>query len=748
MTINCMPVRDLYFNPMNSYRIIACEPIDDRSNIELNRYGNFTISGNNLASYKLGQPILLEIEPKENAKYQGEYKCLGYGGIKVEHETSNITIDPSQERAILLQFMSMGQADNVLEAYPNFVEMVLNGHANEFDTNKIYNVGNVRIAEYIDKVKNNCDMIFFNKDCWAIGIDKETDIERIKQVFRKSNLFISAFQNKPYETLCDNLDFEFNKADRIVLKNFSFLEDSYERCKYFCIDMLKVNEQSGDTRINPNIISRYLKANIPILYPYIVDVIKHDDAFYYDDKLKFCSLKSTYMAEKNIADNIKHRLKLNESSGEYDEEFIEQFRTIGDMSLTDEQMKILKLMDKGWIAVLSGPGGSGKSASTKALIRMLEAKGKSYTLLAPTGVSAKVLKNMTGRHASTVHMFLARQEPAGEYIVVDEASMLTVALLSKLFSYIGENTKIVFVCDENQLPSIGAGNVVHDLIHSGKVPVAMLTKIFRYNSSGIITNVTDVRQGNFSHADEEYDDFVYMEANAHIEDQLLWQYQNYLDQDYKMDDILILSPFRVGDFGSHAINNIIQENYNSHPKTEAEIKVDGITICFKVGDRVINTKNNYNAIRWDVERNSYEYAENAEGNLEVNTTAIYNGDLGKIVDVRKSQDNIIQVIVQWDDAITCVEGTEISNLLLGYCISIHKSQGSSSKCVITLINRKGRDEFINRNILYVALSRAQEQLAIIANKNLIEEGLEYQANLTRETWLEDMLNEDDSTRIN
>ncbi len=1001
-----MPVRDLYFNPMNGYRIIACETIDDRSNIELNRYGNFTISGNNLASYKLGQPILLEIEPKENAKYQGEYKCLGYGGIKIEHETSNITIDPSQERAILLQFMSMGQADNVLEAYPNFVEMVLNGRANEFDTNKIYNVGKVRIAEYIDKVKNNCDMIFFNKDCWAIGIDKEADIERIKQVFGKSNLFISAFQNKPYETLCDDLEFDFNKADRIVLKNFSFLEDSYERCKYFCIDMLKVNEQSGDTRINPNIISRYLKANMPILYPYIVDVIKHDDAFYYDDKLKFCSLKSTYMAEKNIADNIKHRLKLNESSGEYDEEFIEQFRTIGDMSLTDEQMKILKLMDKGWIAVLSGPGGCvdcdtefftgygwkriadytqgdkvlqynedstaelvdpvryikepcnnlwhfetkyginqtlcdehrivywsrkgkqhecnikdiiekqsipnatgwegrfktsfkyggkgidltdaeikvmcavicdgnfpkkstnnycrfhikkdrkkerlreiftdaniewheatsaaegyidfyiyaprrekefteywydcnnhqlqvicdnilfwdgstnktktgkerkqfstnikstaefvqfaytacgyratigtrdrsgqkyftcgkwytrksveynviitdrifvgicsdyrakhkktqitqvptvdgfkycftvpsgmlvlrrkdcifitgncGKSASTKALIRMLEAKGKSYTLLAPTGVSAKVLKNMTGRHASTVHMFLARQEPAGEYIVVDEASMLTVALLSKLFSYIGESTKVVFVCDENQLPSIGAGNVVHDLIHSGKVPVAMLTKIFRYNSSGIITNVTDVRQGNFSHADEEYDDFVYMEANAHIEDQLLWQYQNYLDQDYKMDDILILSPFRVGDFGSHAINNIIQENYNNHPKTEAEIKVDGITICFKVGDRVINTKNNYNAIRWDVERNSYEYVEDDEGNLEVNTTAIYNGDLGKIVDVRKSQDNIIQVIVQWDDAITCVEGTEINNLLLGYCVTIHK----------------------------------------------------------------------------
>ena len=741
MTVNCMPTKQLFLNSVTGYRILACCLVDPNPEVELNDYGNFTMSGNNLTSYKLNQPILIEIMPKENAKRKGEYVCMGYGGIEIRHDTETIALDPKQEQAILLQFMSKGQTNNVLEAYPHFVEMILNNRENEFDVKKIFNVGNVRINEYIDKVKANCDMIFFNKDCWELGITKESDIDRIRQVYGKSDYFINNFKSEPYKTLCDGLGFSFDKADAIVLHNFAFLEDSYERCKYFCVDMLKVNEQSGDTKINPNIISYYLKNNMPILYPYVVDVIEHDDMFYYDDKTKFCSLKRTWEQERNVADHILHKLEMNKDAGECDVDFVEGFRNIGETALTDEQMQILKIMEKGWIGVLTGYPGSGKSSSTKALIRMLEAKGKSYTLLAPTGVASKVLHNMTGRPTSTIHMLLAKQDTVGEYVLVDEASMIPVKLLSDLFSYIGKNRKIVFVCDENQLPSIGAGNIVHDILASGAVPTAKLTKIFRYNSSGIITNVTDVRQGNFSHADDEYDDFVYMEANAHIKDQLLWQYQNYLDRDYKMDDILILSPFRVGDFGSHAINNIIQENYNNHPKTEAEIKVDGVTICFKVGDRVINTKNNYNAIRWDIERNSYEYAEDAEGNLEVNTTTIYNGDLGKIVDIRKSQDNIIQVIVQWDDAITCVEGTKISNLLLGYCISIHKSQGCSSKCVITLINRKGRDEFINRNILYVALSRAQEQLAIIANKNLIEEGLKYQVNLTRETWLEDMLNE-------
>lgn len=740
MTINCIPTREIFFDPVGGYRILACSPVDSNK-IELNNYGNFTISGNNLVSYKLNQPILLEIEPKENAKRKGEYVCLGYGGIKINHDDSNITIDPLQEKPILLQFMTMGQANNVLEAYPNFVEMVLNDRAEELDVNRIYNVGKVRLAEYIDKIKNNCDMIFFNRDCWAIGINKEADIEKIKKIFGKIDLFIQSFKSAPYHTLCDDLEFSFDKADDIVLHNFDFLENSSERCKYFCIDMLRVNEQSGDTRINPNIIAKYLKENIPILYPYVVDLIKNDEAFYYDNRLKFCSLRQTYLQEKNIAEHIKHRLKLNESIGECDKVFVEKFRTIGNMDLTDEQIRILEIMDKGWIAVLTGSAGVGKSSATKALIRMLEAKHKSYTLLAPTGVSSKVLKNMTGRYACTVHMLLAKRSEVGEYVIVDEASMLTVSLLSKLFDYIGKDRKIVFVCDENQLPSIGAGNIVHDLIHSGKVPVATLTKIFRYNSSGIITNVTDVRQGKFNHAEGQYDDFVYIEANANIENQLLNQYQNYLDQGYDMEDILILSPFRVGQFGSHAINNAIQSVYNKHPDTDAKIKVDGIDICFKVGDRVINTKNNYEAVCWDLENNYYEYKTDAESDIIFETTAIYNGDLGKIVDIRKSQNNTIQIIVEWDDAVTCVEGVEINNLLLGYCISGHKSQGAQSKVIIDVINRRGRDGFLNRNLLYTMLSRAQEKLTVIANKQLFEEGLEYQANLTRETWLEEMLNE-------
>lgn len=739
MTINCIPTREIFFDPVSGYKILACEPIEYNSGIKLNKYGNFTISGNNI-NFQLKKPIMLEIKPKENAKYEGEYLCVGYGGVEIE-ETGHVTIPQEQEEAILCQFMTKRQANNVLKAYPNFVEMILNGQANEIDVKKIHNVGDYRFADYIEKIEKNCDMIFFNKDCWELGITKDADIEKIRSCYKKSSVFISAFKNSPYETMCDALDFSFDKSDPIILNNFPELKETRERCKYFCIDMLKTVEAQGDTKINPSIISRYLKANIPELYPFVVDVIKNDEKFYYDNVTKFCSLKSTRLQEENIAEHILGRVERSKNDTGYDKEFVEQFRTIGDMSLTDEQMRILELMDKGWIAVLTGAGGSGKSSSTKALIRMLEAKGKSYTLLAPTGVSSKVLKQMTGRPACTIHMLLARQDIVGEYVVVDEASMITVKLLSELFDYIGKGRKIVFVCDENQLPSIGAGNIVHDIIASGVVPVARLTKIFRYNSSGIITNVTDVRNGNFNHANDEYPDFSYSESTNDIKQQLLNEYQRYLDMGYKKDDILILSPFRVTDGGSHAINNVIQDEYNNHPETEAKIKVDGFNICFKVGDRVINTKNNYHMPKWDIDNNSYEFYEDEDGNEYYTEMPVYNGDLGNIVDIRTDEDGKARFIVEWDNGFGCVEGSKIQNLLLGYCISVHRAQGAQSKCIIAVINKKGRDDFINRNILYVALSRAQEQLSIIANREIIEEGLEYQANLTRETWLEELLNE-------
>lgn len=738
VTINCMPIRELFFDPVSGYRILACEPLDYNTGITTNKYGNFTISGNNI-NFKLKKPIMLEVKPKEKAKYEGEYLCVGYGGVEVG-ETGHVTIPQEQEEAILCQFMTKGQAKNVLEAYPNFVELILNGQTNDIDVKKIHNVGDYRFADYIEKIEKNCDMIFFNKDCWELGITKDTDIERIRNCYKKSSIFISAFNSNPYETMCDVLNFSFDKSDPIVLNNFPELKATRERCKYFCIDMLKAVEAQGDTKINPSIISRYLKNNTPELYPFVVDVIKNDEKFYYNQKARFCSLKSTRLQEENIAEHILSRVERSENNIGYNKEFIEQFRTVGDMSLTDEQMRILEIMDNGWIAVLTGCAGSGKSSSTKALIRMLEAKGKSYTLLAPTGVSSKVLKQMTGRPACTVHMLLARQDLVGEYVVLDEASMVAVKLLSDLFDYIGKSRKIVFVCDENQLPSIGAGNIVHDIIASGVIPVARLTKIFRYNSSGIITNVTDVKNGNFNHAEGNYPDFNYIEVTSDIKTQLLSQYQHYLDMGYKKDDILILTPFRVTDSGSHAINNIIQAEYNHKPETEAKIKVDGFNICFKVGDRVINTKNNYHMPKWDIDNNCYEFYEDEDGNEYYAEMPVYNGDLGNIVDIRTDEEGKARIIVEWDNGFGCVEGPKIQNLLLGYCISIHKSQGAQSKCIIIVINKKGRDEFINRNLLYVAFSRAQEQLSIIANKKNIEERLEYQANLVRETWLEKLLN--------
>lgn len=736
MTIKCVPIKEIYFDSVSGFRVLACEPLENNMDVKMNKYGNFTVSGSNI-NFKLKVPILLELQEKEGSKYEGEYSCVGYGGVEIADEI--ITIPQEQEESILRQFMTKGQANNVLKAYPNFVELILNGKAEEIKVDKIHNVGDFRFSEYVKKIEDNCDLIFFNKECWKLGINKEADIDRIRKGFKKAEQFVESFNKNPYGTMCDELWFGFEKIDYIVLNNFPELKDSKIRCKYFCIDMLKMVELSGDTKVNPNVISRYIKEYLPELFPHVVDVIKNDERFYYDNKTKFCSLRHTWKQEVNIAEHIKHRLSLNENNVNCDKNFVEKFILANDMNLTEEQIKILRIMDNGWIGVLTGPAGSGKSFSTKALIRMLEEKNKSYTLLAPTGVASKVLRQMTGRKTSTIHMLLACQGLVGEYVIIDEFSMVSVSLLSALFDYIGKNRKIVFVCDENQLPSIGAGNVIHDIISANVVPTAKLTKVFRYKSSGIVTNVTDVRNGRFNNAEKEYSDFNFIQTKSDTIEQILKQYQHYLDMGYKKEDILILSPFRVTDSGSHAINNIIQKKYNNHPETEAKIKVDGFDIYFKIGDRVINTKNNYHMPKWDIESGGYEFYEDEKGEIFYEEMPIYNGDLGNVVDVRNDEEGKIQVVVEWSEGIGCVEGPKIHDLLLGYCISIHKSQSAQAKCVIVVINKKGRDDFINRNILYTGLSRAQEQLSVIANQDIIENALKLQANLTRETWLEELL---------
>lgn len=748
MLVNCIPTRQLYNDYLTGFRILACickgKPPD---NLHLNDYGNFTVSGSNLSSLTIGQEIQLDIREDLRNKREGSYKLVGLGGIKTEGE--EIKVDPNQEYNILCGFMSPGQAQNVNKAYPNFIYLVLNGRENEINHKNIYNVGEYYLELYIDKVKAACRSILFMPVVMESGIEDSETIEKLSKIYLTPEELQEAFDTNPYHIYIDLVHYPFKRSDKLVLDKHPEFIDSLERCEYGCMEILRQNEAEGDTRIEANLLARLAKELIPEAMGHIVEAVKNCDLMHYDEATKFSSFKETYEAEKTIADCIKERLNPDfnkkpsysildgvEFEGWSKEMNWQDFQEVDGFEMTDEQMKILKLATEQNVMVLTGGAGSGKSSSMKALIRMLEANNRTYTLLAPTGVAAKKLRESTGRDAFTIHMFLAREAlSCGEYVIIDECSMVGVKLMAKLFNKIKPSKpKIIFVCDEAQLASIDCGNIVQDILDSGVVPRANLTKVFRYGEGGIATIATDARFGTFANATKPYPDFKFVEIDEDPISQILEQYDSYLEQGYTKEDILILSPFNKGAVGTYVINKAIQTRYNPHPDTSAtykrKAKGEDVTITFKIGDKVLNTHNNYNMA-------SVEYDEDGVMVDSLVTIPVMNGDIG-YVRACKDTETGPELIVEFDSGLAKIRGSDIGELILGYAVSIHKIQGAQAKAVILVID-KSHKGMVTRNLFYVGASRAQKDMTIIADVGAIKSGLERQENKERETWLKDML---------
>ena len=516
----------------------------------------------------------------------------------------------------------------------------------------------------------------------------------------------------------------------MIIKNRQQFIDSPERCEYACIDLLKKNEAVGNTRINTSKLASLVYDIAPETLDNIVSVVSNSKRIYYDASSKQISLESTYQAEQLIADNIQYRLNNPTITSMKWQDYIE----VDGLKLTDEQQAILQVAQDNGVTILTGSAGCGKSQSMKALIYMPEDNGYSYTMLCPTGTAAKVLSKATGRHASTIHMFLATNDECGDFLILEESSMIGVELLAMLLDSIPKKTKIIFICDPSQLPSISCGNIVHDILESHKVPNINLTKIFRYNSSGLITVATDTRMGNPSSFTNQYDDYKFIEESNNPVEQVVKEYKRLLSQGYSKNDILILSPYNKGTAGTYTINQAIQSKFNPNPLLDVSYKRDSTTIQFAISDRVINKKNNYNVPMLTMGAMGYEET----GKLMF----VANGSIGVIL-AEYQEDDQACFAIQFDDGIGKFKGPEIANLLLGYAVSIHASQGNQARAVIVVVSKEHK-RMINRNLLYVGFTRAQEHLTVIGNKEAIEDGMKVEETAIRNTWLGDMLKGDDA----
>lgn len=736
--VKLKPIKRIFFNPSNGYKVLSCEPIGDYPNLMLNQYNNFTLAGTNLGMVDVGDEYELEIRENQKAKYPASYVLVGFTNMDIG--VQGVKITPEQELKILRHICDGNQPKYVHEAYPDFVQKVLSGREEEIDHKKIYNVGPVRFEEYVNKIKGYFTTIQFLPIASGWGIENDKDIEKLIKVFATPAELNQALESNPYHIFFDLLNYSFDKSDKYVLDKRPDLVDSKERCEFACLAILQENENEGDTRIYTDLLEELAEEKVPECVKYVRDAVRNSERIYYDAEQEYSSNKATYEAEANIAENILDRLALEKKQDCNLGMNVDDFTSVDGFECTDEQKQILTLANEHMVAMLRGYGGSGKSTVMKALVLMLEANHKDYIQLAPTGKAAKRLRETTGRPASTIHMVLAQDGHIdSDFVIIDECSMVGVHLLSKLFDICESSTRFIFVCDEAQLASISCGNVVQDIIDSGVVPTATLTKIFRYGSSGLATVATDTREGKVGpRQNSNYPDYQFISIGDSPMAQVLDAYESLLDK-YTKDDIMILSPFNKGPIGTVAINKAIQSRYNPNPDTNAIRKISGgEEIMFKVGDKVINTHNEYHCPCFRVDE---------DGSLveSMSDIMVMNGDMGYIRYIKETDTGIIMA-VEFDTGMARIYGPYMNNLLLGYAISIHKSQGSEAKAVIVITSSMHK-RMLSSNLLYVADSRAKEQLIEIGDVETIKEGLKRHEQKERETWLCELLKEDKNEKV-
>lgn len=713
--VKCIITRKVY-DSGEGYRVYSCRPVEAEKtgNLELNKYGDFTISINH-ATFSIGNTIHVCVEKDELSKYPVSYKFVSY------YNQLGADISPETAKQIMCNFMTESQAISIIDAYPDFIRLILDNKADEIDTKKIYGVGKHRLALYQRKIKEHCKEIAYAPICYKWNIK---DIRLVSGRFGSPQEFESAVNSAPYATLIDKCECSFVEADKTILKNNRELRSSEERCLYACLHELKQNELNGSTIMSTAELSHIIFDKYNACYDKLVDVVKRSSKIHYDDVCKSVARESTYQSELAIAQILLEKIK--KPSKLYIE--LDKYREIDGITLTDEQLSAVNMVANNSVCMLNGYSGSGKSTSTKAIIRMLEDCNKTYTLLAPTGIASRVLTKATGRKAQTIHMFLATNEESGDYVLLDEASMCAVDLIAALLQspQLNKDTNLIFVCDNAQLLSISCGNFVQDVIDSGLMPRVSLSKIFRYKTSGIITEVTDVRNGEHGNLTNDYADYSFVQISDEPMKQISAAYDKFLSMGYTKDDILLLCPYNKSKIGSTAINSYMQDKYNPSEETGFRAQKNGI----RMHDRVINKKNNYHVISCSWSEDEQEYVD--EGQMFV-----ANGDIGEVVQY-KNNDNEQYLIIRFGDRCARFEPSDILNLQLAYCISCHSSQGCQAKAVICIFDRM-HQSLVTRNLLYVAMSRAQEQLCVIGDYDTIVCGISKQENLERKTFLKNML---------
>jgi len=411
---------------------------------------------------------------------------------------------------------------------------------------------------------------------------------------------------------------------------------------------------------------------------------------------------------------------------------IEKIEKDEGMTLDENQRKAAVQAAENGVLILTGGPGTGKTTTIKTIISYFESEGMEVRLAAPTGRAAKRMTQAVGQEAQTIHRLLEVQKGGttddsapgsnpgifdrnednpieGDVVIIDEMSMVDITLMYSLLRAIPAGTRLVLVGDVDQLPSVGPGNVLKDLINSGAFPVVTLTNIFRQaETSDIVLNAHHIKNGELVRLDNKSRDFFFLkryDADSIISTILSLLKTNlpaYVGAEVL--DIQVLSPMRKGQAGVERLNRVLQQQLNP-PSGDREEKKFG-DVIFREGDKVMQTRNDYDTTWRRYGRNHILLEEG---------TGIFNGDCGIIREVNEFSSDML---IEFDDGhFVEYPFSSLENLSLAYAMTIHKSQGSEYPAVIVPLIA-GPDVLYNRNLLYTAVTRAKKCVILVGDENV------------------------------
>lgn len=713
--IRLTPEKQLFYG--NDFGVYACST-EQKHLVKLNTYGNFVINGQ-MPQLVIDKEYKVKLKESYHKKYGQTYEVVSV------HQELPTTI--ASQHSYLRSVLSESQAELLIGSFPDadIIGLIKN---NALDYKSVKGIGKKTYDKIKEKIVDNFEIQEALVELSQYGITYKMIKKLIAHFNGSAALVVQKVKENPY-VLCEVNGLGFLKVDEYALR-MSIVKDSPYRIDAAIEYTLQQEESNGHCWIGLNKMQTQL-CEITGLESFIIQMHSYDNPKFHvtDARIGF---KKTFDYEKRIRDCL---LKLIDGSGNFKvddvEKKIQSAEEERGIIFTDEQRKAITESINNNVIIISGKAGTGKSTILRGIMTVLN--GCTYETCAFSGKASQRIVESTGLTSKTIHRLLEFKPQDGfmyktgnplpqNIIVLDEASMVNTYLFYSLISAIEKGTKLIILGDTEQLPPIGAGNILKDMIESGVVPIVELTQVHRQAlKSGILLAANHVREGQQITENECTDNKVVGE----LKDLYIIPKQSGQDIiDYIRNicvkikntvdimDFQVIAPMKTrGMLGTKNLNVMLQGIFN--PEDKPSLKRNGYD--FKVGDKVIQCGNNY----------------------EAGENGIFNGTLGMIeeIDVEEKE---VGIKFAGNDELVCYSQDDLDQIDMAYALTVHRTQGSQFKHVIFALDYASY-VLLSRQLIYTALTRASEKCVLVCENKALRHAINKNDSSKRNTYLRELL---------